>query len=122
MVAHQGLAPALLDVARTILGAEPDAAAFDVAPDGDPVALAGELARWIDAHRTQAPVVLLTDLPGATPHNLAVGAASPSVPVVAGLNLGMLLRALNHADQPPDELAERARVGGRRAILRVGAS
>ena len=119
MVTHQGIGEALLEVARTIVGQRPDVATFEVDPDADASAVEGELARWLEAHRLQAPLLLLTDLPGATPHNLAVRVAPPSVPVVAGINLGMLLRAINHADHPPDELAERAVVGGRRAILRV---
>jgi mannose/fructose-specific phosphotransferase system component IIA len=121
LVTHQGIGEALLEVARTIVGGKLDVAAFAVEPDADAAAVEGELARWLEAHRVQAPLLLLTDLPGATPHNLAVRVAPPSVPVVAGVNLAMLLRAINHADHPPDELAERAVVGGRRAILRAAA-
>ncbi len=119
LVTHQGIGETMLEVARTIIGQTPDVATFDVDPDADASAVEGRLARWLEAHRVQAPLLLLTDLPGATPHNLAVRVAPPSVPVVAGVNLGMLLRAINHAGHPPEELAERAVAGGRRAILRV---
>jgi mannose/fructose-specific phosphotransferase system component IIA len=68
---------------------------------------------------TQGAVVL-TDLPGATPHNLAMRAADEhDIPVVSGLNLPMLLKAINHADKPPAELAALAADGGAQGILRT---
>ena len=66
---------------------------------------------------TQGAVVL-TDLPGATPHNLAsLAAAERGIPVISGLNLPMLLKVTNHADKPPYELAELAAGGGAQGIL-----
>lgn len=63
-------------------------------------------------------VLVLTDLPGATPHNLAIkAAAGPAVPVVSGVNLPMLLRCVNHAGLPADMLAEKAVEGARAAIF-----
>lgn len=62
--------------------------------------------------------LLLTDLPGATPHNLARQAASEhDIPVVSGLNLPMLLKVINHADKPPAQLAELAASGGAQGIV-----
>jgi len=62
--------------------------------------------------------VVLTDLPGATPHNLAVEAAAErGFPVVSGLNLPMLLKVVNHAAEPPKALAELAAIGGSQGIV-----
>ncbi|WP_181918975.1 PTS sugar transporter subunit IIA [Wenzhouxiangella sediminis] len=64
--------------------------------------------------------VVLTDLPGATPHNLANQAAEEhGIPVVSGLNLPMLLKTINHADKPPAELAALAADGGSQGIVRA---
>lgn len=64
--------------------------------------------------------LVLTDLPGATPHNLASQAAGErNIPVVSGLNLPMLLKVINHADKPPAELAELAATGGSQGIVRT---
>ncbi|WP_376697094.1 PTS sugar transporter subunit IIA [Wenzhouxiangella sp. EGI_FJ10305] len=64
--------------------------------------------------------LVLTDLPGATPHNLASQAAiERRIPVVSGLNLPMLLKVINHAAKPPAELAELAASGGSQGIVRV---
>lgn len=68
---------------------------------------------------TQGAIVL-TDLPGATPHNLASKAADEyGIPVVSGLNLPMLLKVINHADKTPTELAELAARGGSQGIVRA---
>jgi len=62
--------------------------------------------------------LVLTDLPGATPHNLASKAAEEhDSPVVSGLNLPMLLKVINHADKPAAELADLAASGGREGII-----
>ncbi|MEX0915695.1 MAG: PTS fructose transporter subunit IIA, partial [Wenzhouxiangellaceae bacterium] len=58
--------------------------------------------------------------PGATPHNIAVAAAArafPGAPVLTGLNLPMLLRALNHCHRAAAELAELAEHGAHAATF-----
>lgn len=73
-------------------------------------------------------VLILTDLYGATPHNIAQALHSDNLPVeiqsiakaiVSGLNLPMLLRALNYADDlnlSLEELAEKTSQGGHLGI------
>lgn len=64
--------------------------------------------------------LVLTDLPGATPHNLACQAAAErGVPVVSGLNLPMLLKVINHAEKPPGALAGLAARGGTQGIMQA---
>jgi len=63
-------------------------------------------------------LLVITDLPGATPHNLATQAAQAmGYPVVSGLNLPMLLKVTNHADNPPAELAQLAVAGGTQGVV-----
>lgn len=123
LVAHSGLGEALCRTAESILADPVRITVFGVPIDGDREADLSRLAdRLRDATRT-APALILTDLPGATPHNLACAAAeraSPGSPVVTGVNLPMLLRALNHADRPAAELAELAVSGGRRSVFSGG--
>lgn len=63
--------------------------------------------------------ILLTDLPGATPHNLAVRAAEGTEPVISGINLPMLLKAINHSEKPPQALAELAMLGGQQGMVKT---
>jgi PTS system ascorbate-specific IIA component len=64
-------------------------------------------------------VLLLVDLYGATPSNVAaaIGRQGTSTRRVSGLNLPMLLRVLNYPEQTLDELATTAAAGGRSGVV-----
>ncbi len=64
-------------------------------------------------------VLVLSDLYGATPCNIGLSMSEHGAHVrcVSGLNLPMLLRVMNYADQKLPELAEIAASGGRRGIF-----
>ena len=64
-------------------------------------------------------VLLLTDLYGATPSNLAAELARLGTPArrVAGLSLPMLLRVMNYPELPLDELPAVAAAGARNGVL-----
>jgi PTS system ascorbate-specific IIA component len=87
--------------------------AMDVAPDADigsAVEQAGVLLREVD--RGQG-VLVLTDVIGATPGNVATQLAQPGrVAVVSGVNMPMLLRSLCYGDSSLEELVAKATAGG----------
>jgi mannose PTS system EIIA component len=64
-------------------------------------------------------VLVLADLYGSTPANIACSLQDGPGPVqiIAGLNLPMLVRAMNYAGLPLAELAVKVEVGGRNGIL-----
>ena len=64
-------------------------------------------------------VLVLTDLYGASPSNLAAQLARLGTPVrrVAGLSLPMLLRVMNYADLPLDALPAVAAAGARNGAI-----
>ena len=65
-------------------------------------------------------MLLLSDLFGATPSNLALKLLEPGrVEGLTGVNLPMLLRALNYRDKGMATLLVRARDGGRDGILNM---
>jgi len=65
-------------------------------------------------------VLLLSDIFGATPSNLALKLLEPGrVEGLTGVNLPMLLRALNYRDKGMATLLVRARDGGRDGILNM---
>jgi PTS system ascorbate-specific IIA component len=117
LVTHGAIGAALLDQARLIL----DAGMSEVVvyglddTDRDHESALGAAMRGADRG---AGVLVLTDLPGATPCNLAVRQAGDGAHVVSGLNLPMLIRAWNYRDRPLDELTELAMEGGCNAIRR----
>ncbi len=120
LVTHSEVGPAVLRVATRILGRLPLAAEafevpFDARPDELLPAASGAMRR-VDQGEG---VLLLTDLYGASPSNLAqrLGALGTRTERVAGLNLSMLLRCCNYPEQGLDELARTAANGGRNGVI-----
>jgi len=118
LVTHPGVGAVLSRQAEQIIGHELELRLVAIGSHTDPDAGLAELAAVLDSPAGAGGMLILTDLPGATPHNLALQAArSHACPVVSGLNLPMLLKVLNHAEKPAGELAALAHFGGRQGIL-----
>jgi len=63
-------------------------------------------------------VLVLTDMYGATPCNIACELKSDQVAVVSGINLPMLIRVLNYPMLALPELIEKAISGGQDGVVR----
>ena len=120
LVTHEGIGSAILAVAARLLRQLPlKAEAFELGFDADPDA---ELPRASAALRRVDGgdgVLVLTDLYGASPANLAARVARLGTPVrrVSGLNLPMLLRVMNYSELPLDELPAIAAAGARNGVI-----
>ena len=67
-----------------------------------------------------AGVLIMTDILGATPANLALKLLEPGrVEGVAGVNLPMLLRVLTYRKNPMDTLVQKAISGGHDGIVNL---
>ncbi|MCY1226979.1 PTS system, mannose/fructose/sorbose family, IIA component [compost metagenome] len=65
--------------------------------------------------------LVLTDIFGATPANIAARLAEPGrVRVLAGVNLPMLVRAICYRTEKLDQLVNKALAGGSQGVLQVG--
>ena len=65
-------------------------------------------------------VLLLSDVFGATPCNIAQRLCQPGrIEGVAGVNLPMLLRVACYSNKPLDELVQRALEGGKECIVTI---
>jgi len=80
-----------------------------------------ELKAAIDQSDAGDGVLVMTDLVGASPANLASGLL-PEIrgKVVTGINLAMLLRVWNYREMPLNTLASKAVAGGKRGIEVIG--
>jgi PTS system mannose-specific IIA component len=120
LITHTGLGPALVEVATRLLRQLPlKTEAFEVPFDADLDALlpaASAALRRVDAGDG---VLILTDLYGASPSNLAARVARLGTPVrrVSSLNLPMLLRVMNYAELALDELPAVAAAGARNGAI-----
>jgi len=125
LVAHAPLASALADCARHALGQLERVAIYDVLADEDPDADAARLSQVIAQADDGSGVLVLTDLVGATPSNVACRASKlargrgTACEVLAGANVPMLLRVLNYRDLPLAQAGARALAGASQGVLRV---
>lgn len=120
LITHSGIGAPMLAVASQLLRQLPlKAEAFEVPFDSDVDALlpaASAALRRVDAG---AGVLVLTDLYGASPSNLAGKLSRIGTPIrrVSALNLPMLLRVMNYADLELDELPAIAAAGARNGVI-----
>lgn len=119
VVAHNGLGDSLLDCVRHVVGNVPThVKALSVLANDDPQQKEME-GRALLAQLDQGDgVLVLTDVFGATPSNIARRMYQPGrVEGVAGVNLPMLLRVVCCSGKPLDEMVQRALDGGRECIV-----
>jgi mannose PTS system EIIA component len=120
LITHEGIGSAILAVATRLLRTLPlRTEVLEVPFDGDPdelLPLASAALRRVDGGQG---VLVLTDLYGATPSNLASRVARLGTPVrrVSALSLPMLLRVMNYAEQDLDELPSVAGAGARNGVI-----
>lgn len=125
LVTHELLAAQLLSVAETIFDGEmAQVARVSVPANINPQRL-GKYADLIRDSMVEQDkgdgVLVLTDVYGATPDNLArYFGEQCRARVVSGVNLPMLLRVLNYAQQSLDQLCEIAVAGGVSGIKQGG--
>ncbi len=120
LVTHPGVGSSLLEVAPRLLRQLPlNAEAFEVPFDADldaQLPLASAAMRRVEG---EDGVLVLTDLYGASPSNLAARLARLGTPVrrVSALSLPMLLRVMNYPEQGLDQLPATAAAGARNGAI-----
>lgn len=120
IVAHNGLGDSLVDCVRHVTGSTPtNLKVLSVLASDDPQQKEAEGRQLIKQLDTGKGVLILCDVFGATPSNIAQRLQEPGrVEGVAGVNLPMLLRVVVCSrDRPLTEMAQRALDGGRECII-----
>ncbi len=121
IIAHASYGEALLRCATHMLGKPPERALqLGVSGREDPDALlarASDIVRELDQGDG---VLLLTDILGGTPSNIATHLSAPGrVEAVAGVNLPMLVRALTYRHEPLATVVQKALSGGQEGVLHI---
>ena len=119
MVSHGAFAESLIHCACHVMTNSPSRLAhLSVSNQDDPQSAqerAAELIKELDAGDG---VLVMADICGATPSNIASRILVPGkVEGVAGMNLPMLIRALTYRDQPLATVVQKALSGGREGII-----
>ena len=117
IVAHGRLARALLDATEHVVGPQRGALALAIEPSDDLAARQLEISAAVRDVDEGAGVVVVTDMFGGTPSNLAHGALNgDGVEVVYGANLPLLVKLAKMRDRPLAEAVRAALEAGRKYI------
>jgi PTS system mannose-specific IIA component len=93
IVTHGRLAEEFVTAMEHVVGKQERVATICIGPDDDMEARRGDIAKAIAEVDTGRGVIVLTDLFGGTPSNLAISLMkSEGIEVIAGINLPMLIR------------------------------
>jgi len=130
IVAHTPVASAMLGFIEHTFGDLPERIrAVDIPPHEDSKVSFERVLEAANGVNSGKGVLILTDVMGATPANVAskiesVGNSfglTSQVIVLTGLNLPMLMRCVSNRGEELEELAQKALAGGQHGILRLGA-
>jgi|SRR5690606_3675724 len=93
LVTHGGLAVEFKSALEHVVGPQENVEAVAIGPEDDMEERRNDILRCIDAADQGGGVIILTDMFGGTPSNLAISVMqNRDVEVIAGVNLPMLVK------------------------------
>lgn len=118
LVTHGAVGEALLDALEHVVGTQEAVVCISIAPDDDVEARRAEILEAIARVQSGGGCVVMTDMFGGTPSNLALSAMGvEAVEVIAGVNLPMLIKfASVRASLPLAEVVTEVQQAGRKYI------
>ncbi|MBM3489216.1 MAG: PTS sugar transporter subunit IIA [Alphaproteobacteria bacterium] len=118
LVTHGRLAQEFIAAAEHVMGRQPAICAVSIAPDDDMEARRQEILQAVNQVDSGEGVIVLTDMFGGTPSNLAISMlARDRVEALAGVNLPMLIKLLRvRGNQPLASAVAAAQEAGRKYI------
>ena len=118
LVTHGRLAEEFKAALEHVVGPQEQVETISIGPDDDMEQRRQDIQAAVEAANSGKGVVLLTDMFGGTPSNLAISVMdSKSVEVVAGVNLPMLIKLASvRADRELADAVDEARQAGQKYI------
>lgn len=118
IVTHGGLATEFRAAVEHIVGPQDQFNAVSIGPDDDMEQRRKDILDAVRGADSGDGVIVLTDMFGGTPSNLAISIMEEAkVEVIAGVNLPMLVKLASIRDETAlDKVAEEARDAGRKYI------
>ncbi len=120
LVTHGSLAREFLAALEHVMGPQRSVATVCIEPDDDMQKRRSDILEYVHACDTGDGVIVLTDMFGGTPSNLAISIMEQArVEVLAGVNLPMLVKLASMRARPIAEAARTAQEAGRKYITVV---
>lgn len=118
LITHDKIGQAMLDTAGKIIGSMPlTIERFGISMNASLEDTLDKAHERIDKLDEGDGVLILTDLYGATPSNIARQLQSGNIAVITGLNLPMLIRVLNYPQLSLPDMVDKAVSGGHDGII-----
>ena len=120
LVTHSDIGKQLLLTATSVFGKNPFQVELLSVDNYDQPNDVRELAeKYVKFLDNGAGVLVLTDIIGTTPSNIASSINHKKIKVVAGLNLSMILNVFNYPEDSLDELLTKAIEGGIQGVSKI---
>jgi mannose PTS system EIIA component len=118
LVTHGHLATEFRAALEHVVGRQKQLATITIAPDDDMETRRRDIINAVASVDTGKGVIILTDMFGGTPSNMAISLLSPgSIEIVAGINLPMLIKLASIRDEKSlDDAVLAAQDAGRKYI------
>ena len=118
LVTYGRLAEEMISATEHVIGAQRNIRAICIGPDDDMEQRRSDIVQAVSEVDDGDGVILLTDMFGGTPSNLAISIMDkPNVEVIAGVNLPMLIKlAGTRASETLAEAVASAQEAGRKYI------
>jgi PTS system ascorbate-specific IIA component len=119
LITHSSYGESLIQCACHVLNTRPpQIAQLGVSAQDDPLDALPLAERMLTLVDSGKGVLIMTDIFGATPSNIAMKLLKPGkIEGIAGVNLPMLLRALTYRDKGMEILVTKAIAGGRDGVI-----
>ena len=120
LVTHSDIGKQLLLTATSVFGKNPFQVELLSVDNYDQPNDVKELAeKYVKFLDNGAGVLVLTDIIGTTPSNIASSINHDKIKVVAGLNLSMILNVFNYPEKSLDQLSIKAIEGGIQGVSKI---
>ncbi len=120
LVTHSDIGKQLLLTAISVFGKNPFQVELLSVDNYDQPNDVKELAeKYVKFLDNGAGVLVLTDIIGTTPSNIASSINHKKIKVVAGLNLSMILNVFNYPEDSLDQLSIKALEGGIQGVSKI---
>jgi mannose PTS system EIIA component len=118
LLTHKGIAEGLLACVKHVYGSYPDYVEYCTIQGGNAEAQTRVQAHIETMKQHYTHILILTDLYGASPSNMATQHLQPdTIVAISGVNAPMLLRAISYHEEPFASLCEKTIEGGIRGIM-----